>query len=424
MQSYSLAPGITLRHFETHVFLTRTYTIWFRLPLCRADATQNALLPDVLKRGCTAFPTARDIQRRAESLSGTAFTADAVKKGEEQLLRFSLETTRDVSVADALGFLREMLLRPLAENGCLNKAHTDAARETLRKAILSRANDKRTYARLRCLEELCRNEPFGVYGDGYAEDLDAADARALYARYKTILSQTAAEIITIGDMDADDLAASIQAILPFPRKGVSTPPEASFAIPDEPTRTTQEHMDAAQGKLCIGLRAGVPSSGQAYCDLLVANALFGGGGDAKLFTNVREKAQLCYYVSSSYYRFKSILLVESGLDPADFTQAETLIAKEMESMRAGDFTQEALDKAKKTLARHIRTLADDPATLADFTMAQVIAGDESSGLAEVVRSIEAVTKDSCQTAFSQMRLVLTYRLSPQETTQKGETAHA
>ena len=418
MEKLPLAPGFTLRHFKTHNFLTRTYALRFRLPLTRADAAAHALLPGVLRRGCRDFPAARDITRRAEALHGASFAAEIAKKGEEQLLSLTLETTRDVPAADALGFLRAVLLEPLTDGGAFRPAYVNEAREALRKVILSRANDKRAYARLRCLEELCRDEPFGIYGDGCAEDLDGFTPESLYARYEAVLSG-AAECITVGDADADDLAAHIQNALPLPRKRAAPPPAADFAVPEQPARAVDESTDAAQGKLCLGIRTGVPPTGQAYCDLLAANALFGGGGDSRLFTQVREKARLCYYASSSYYRFKGILLAECGLDAADFPRAEEMIGKELDAMRTGQFTHGALDKAKRSLSRWLRTLSDDPAALVDFTMAQIIARDDR-GVSEVVRGVEAVTPEGCQAAFANARLGLTYRLAQR----KGESENA
>jgi len=418
MQQIPISQGVTLRHYETHIFQTRTYTIWFRRPLQREEATRNALLPAVWMRGCQAFPSARDIARHAETLCGAVFLIDVVKKGEEHLLRVSLETTRDVSAGDAIAFLRAVLFEPLADSGAFRKAQVDAAREALRKALLARENDKRAYARLRCVEELCRDEPFGVDGDGYASDIPAASPEALYAQHIALLSETAVDIITVGDMAAEALAAQLQHRLPFPDGHRAAPPPAGFAIPPLSPRIVEEAVDTSQGKLCIGLRAGIAPIGQAYCNLLVANALFGGGGNSMLFARVREKAQLCYYVSSAYYRFKSILLVESGLDAADFPHAEELIAESISHMQSGDFTQDALSKAKKTLARSLRTLADDPAALADFTVAQIIAGD-SGGLNEVIQGIEAATSEGCRSAFAQVQTVLTYRL-----TQEGGNPYA
>lgn len=57
-------------------------------------------------------------------------------------------------------------------------------------------------------------------------------------------------------------------------------------------------MDVTQGKLAMGFRCAtddIPA-------MILANLLFGGTSNSKLFMNVREKLSLCYYASSLYAR--------------------------------------------------------------------------------------------------------------------------
>ena len=410
MKPHTIAPGITLRHIETPKFTTRLYTVLIRRQLSRDEVTMNALLPGVLKRGSAVYPDARSIQHKAETLYGAVIEANVVKKGEEQILQFCLETMRDVPMREAALFLRDVLLRPLIDDGAFRAMHVDAEREALRQEIRGRQDDKRTYARMRCLEEMCKNEPFGVYGDGYEEDLDGITQKDLLAQYEKVVSQAPVEIIIVGDMPEDE-ALLCAALLDFPRGKVKEIPVAEVSVRAEKPCVAEEPQEVAQGKLCIGLRADVPPKGAAYYALLVANAIFGGSADSKLFANVREKAQICYYVSSVLYRFKSILLIESGIAPRDFEKAEKMIAEQLAQMQEGAFTSNDLDKAKKALGKHLRGLADDPSALSDFLLSQAVAGDALS-LAEAVEQVEAVTLADCGAAFGGVWLDTTYRLAP------------
>ena len=409
IHTQTIAPSIRLHCAETDRFTTRLYTILLRRRLSRGEVTANAMLPGILKRGCAAEPEARGIQRRAEDMYGAVFGADVVKKGEEQLLQFCLETTRDVPMPEALAFLRDIILQPLAAEGAFHAPYVEAARAALRQDIDARANDKRTYACLRCLEEMCGGEPFGIYGDGYAADLDALTAESLFAQYNAVISRAPVEILVVGDMPAAE-AAACAASLDFPRGTIETVPAADYALRPVKPRTADEPADVAQGKLCIGLRTGLPPSGQAYYDLLIANAILGGGGDSKLFAEVREKAQLCYYVHSILYRFKSILIIECGVAPRDFGKAEALVAEQIGHMREGAFTTEELEKAKRALTKLLRGMADAPSSLSDFILSQTIAGETPSPEAAAAH-VEAVTAAGCCAAFAGVTLDTTYRLT-------------
>ena len=423
-QTTPIAPAITLRTAATTHFTTRQYTVVLRVPLARKTATATAMLPGLLKRGSAVDTDARQIHIRAENLHGAAFAAMVQKKGEEQLLQFTLETTRDVPVREAFLVLRDILLRPLAADGAFHTPYVDAAREALRQQIAARANNKRIYARLRCLEEMCREEPFGVHGDGYAEDLDALTAVGLFAHYNEIINKAPVEIITVGDCSEAE-AAFGASLFDFPSErfvAAPTKPAAKRLPPTKPKpKPIAEAAAVAQGKLCIGLRAAAPQKGQAYYALLVANAIFGGGGDSKLFAHLREKAQLCYYVHSIFYRFTSILLIESGIASSDFAKAETLMAEQSDHMRKGNITAQELDKAKRALSKHFRGLADTPSALSDFMLSQALA-DEALTPEEAAACVEAVTEEACKDAFANIFVDTIYRLTDTSAPDEFETS--
>ena len=86
-------------------FRTNLLVLFFELPLKRETTTKTALLAEVLKR--------RNFQKAAEGaeeMYGALWDVSVVKKGDRQLLLFSLETLQAVELEEALSFLRERLL--------------------------------------------------------------------------------------------------------------------------------------------------------------------------------------------------------------------------------------------------------------------------------------------------------------------------
>ncbi len=86
-----------------------------------------------------------------------------------------------------------------------------------------------------------------------------------------------------------------------------------------------------QGKLAMGYRC----SSDDYPAMVLANLIFGGTSNSKLFLNVRERLSLCYYASSSYARSKNILTVSSGVETADFERAEAEIGRQLQAVQQG-----------------------------------------------------------------------------------------
>jgi predicted Zn-dependent peptidase len=79
---------------------------------------------------------------------------------------------------------------------------------------------------------------------------------------------------------------------------------------------------------------------------LVFNELFGGSPLSKLFMNVREKASLAYYASSSFDTFRGVLKVQAGIDGKNHDQVLAIIAAQLSAIQAGDFTDDLVEQLK------------------------------------------------------------------------------
>ena len=163
------------------------------------------------------------------------------------------------------------------------------------------------------------------------------------------------------------------------------------ALEAEP-RTVEEALDVTQGKLVIGWRLGVCMEEPDLAALYVFNAVFGGGSTSKLFMNVREKLQLCYYAGSLVDTHKGLLLVSSGVEFADRDAAQAEIFAQLEAMSRGEITDEELAAARMGVASDLRALMDSQGELEGFYLAAALDGPECSPI-ELAELCENVTKD-------------------------------
>ncbi len=106
-----------------------------------------------------------------------------------------------------------------------------------------------------------------------------------------------------------------------------------------------EEMDVTQGKLSMGFRCDTDDEPA----MILANLMFGGTSNSKLFLNVREKLSLCYYASSTYVRSKGILTVSSGIETADYDRAEAEILRQLDEIRQGLWEDWELTAARESL---------------------------------------------------------------------------
>jgi predicted Zn-dependent peptidase len=101
---------------------------------------------------------------------------------------------------------------------------------------------------------------------------------------------------------------------------------------------------------------------------------------------------LCYSCSSAYASFKGTLRVGCGLHRDNRDAAESEIKKQFEVLARGEFSNEELAAAKKSLSHYLRQLSDSPSALESFYYSRIVAKNPDT-VERLARSIEAVTRE-------------------------------
>jgi len=403
---------MSLHLINTDKFKTTVMCLLLRRPLERETVTEAAIIPGILSRGCQKYPTMTKINAELEDMCGAVFEAQIIKKAEEQLIQLYMEfiATDDWQQTRALAFMREILLNPLTEGNGFKKEYVDGEKINLKLAIESRINNKTEYAKLRALEEMCRTERFGIYGDGYIEDIDSLTQEKIYSRYSEILQNAPIELIIMGREDAE-LEHQARKAFQLERKVNMPIPETTYT-PREP-QTIIEHCNITQGKICMGYRTGASNTGADVYKLMLMNEVLGSGAGSRLFANVREKENLCYYINSFVYRAKAIVFVQSGVDGRNFGRVTELVQQQIGELAAGSISDSEVSGAKKNLVRRIRSMLDSQAACIDFHMSQYMLNDQRD-IHCTIEQIEHLNKDDVCEMAAKLRLDTVFRLEAGE----------
>lgn len=411
-----LLPGVFLTVQPTDKFKTNCLSVSLIRPLCREEAALNALLPDVMLRGCGMCPDMTAISAWLDQRYGAGIQSTVRKKGEVQAIglfldyineRYTLEGEN--LTEDACRLLGSFLLDPVLENGAFRADYVEGEKINLINAIQSQINDKRTYASIRLREEMFGAEAYGVSKYGDPEDVAAITPEALYAHYQKILATSQVELIFTGNADTEDLENTLREVFAaLPREKLVKTGTTLGAMP-EAVRDVTERMDVSQGKLVMGFRTGITSGDEMYPALLMLNGVYGGSLTSKLFMNVREKMSLCYYASSGIDRFKGVMVVSSGVDTEQYETARKEILRQLDACKQGEITEEELESTRSFLISNLKTGEDSPYNLDDFQLGQVIGGYDytAESLAE---SLKTITVPEIQAAAERLRLDTVYFL--------------
>lgn len=412
MKKTELKKGINLYLLKDSKFKAFRACILIHRPLRREEVALNTLCAAALRMQSENYPTAQKISEELESLYGAALIARAEKYGERQIIKLGIQSVCDEALGRKGNFEKSMkLLSDILLHGGdgsdFSENVINLEKKNIADAILAQKNDKRTYSVTRLLEEMCKEEPYGIDPMGYADDLKKIDTRTLYNHYRKIISGSRIDIIFSGNFDEKDAEGAATEIASALGEREYTPLKETVDKEVDAVKRVTDKMDVTQGKLCMGFRAAKGTSGDNYPAVILYNTIFGGSAVSKLFNNVREKLSLCYYVSSTIDRLKEIMIVRSGVEFENFTKAYDEIMLQQQKMVDGDFTDEEIENARKQLITAYESKADSIGAMAEYNTMQILLGTDES-IEEMTEKIKNVTKDEIIRVASEMKLDTVY----------------
>ena len=414
---YEMMPGVFLNYIHATKFKTGTLSVQLITPLDEATAAQGALLPAVLRRGTMRYRDMRALSTALDLLYGASVAYTVRKKGENQCLGF-VASFIDEAFAPAgerllepmCDLLGELLLNPVTKGGRFLSEYVESEKVNLIDAIRGVINDKRDYADTRLLQEMCAEERYGTEKLGTEERVKKITNQTLYPFYRKLLATAHIELFYCGSADPDRVEGALRrAFAALPREEIVPPVYAEHRdAPEMPKRIT-ETMDITQGKLSLGFR--VASDDTAAT--MLANLIFGGYSNSKLFLNVREKLSLCYYASSGYHRSKGIITVSSGIEFKNYQTAYDEILAQLRAVQDGEFEPWEIDGARECLISSLRSREDSAGRMEANAIGQAATYQwESAG--ELIDALRAVTPERISTAAKTVTLDTVYFLTGEE----------
>lgn len=428
-----LMPGVFLSHLRSDKFKTACMSVTLLTQLRRETAAMNAVIPFVLRRGTTRYGDMEQLARRMDELYGAAVEPVVRRIGEIQCIGFYGSFPEpdylpggEALLGDTCALMAQLLLDPATRGGLLLPQYVDSEREKLLDIIRSRMNDKRSYALMRCIEEMCCYEDFAVSRFGSESEAENIHYKKLTRHYRELIQTCPVEIFYCGKTDFKAVSAAMrEAFSTMPRGEVNYDigTDLRMNAVEDHVRFVEEEMDVTQGKLVLGFRLGECMEEPDIPALYVFNAVYGSGATSKLFMNVREKLSLCYYASSAVYLHKGIMLVSSGIEFDKLDAARDEILAQLDSVRRGEITDDELRSAKKSVASDLRAVQDSIGELEGFYLSQALDGLDY-GPAELAALAEDVTKEDVQAIAESIECDLIYFLkgSGEEDGSDDETA--
>lgn len=182
-------------------------------------------------------------------------------------------------------------------------------------------------------------------------------------------------------------------------KGWKEAPKTDF-VPvvekqDEP-QFFVKHKKTEQAHFCLGFRAFSFLDKRKYA-LSVLATMLGGGMSSRLFTEVRERRGLCYYISSGRELYHDVgnFVTQAGVtnNISKVKESIEVILNEHKKIAKGDLRKEDLVNAKELLKGRLLLSMEDSYNIASFLGGRKILQNSIETPEVVIKKIEEVSFD-------------------------------
>lgn len=375
---------IDIYTYATDRFKSENISIYFAVPTVKEDSVKRSLLLSVLKRGTEKYPTQKHINERLDELYATLVNLKNQKFENIQLLGVSAdviyssytESGEDL-MPDVLEVISQIFYHPSqdCETGMFCEEFVKSEKENYKSIILSQINEPRTYAAIRCREEMFSSLGIIDNLDTMCDRIDSVTLKELYECYQEIVSNAKIFVFYVGKRENDEIKSLVSDVFAGNRAfNIDDKKDIKLLsyldIPNE----VIENSEISQGRLIMGFNCGVTWRDEDYYPMLLCNEIFGASPLSKLFMNVREKLSLCYECSSIYNSARGAIFATTGIDSQNYELAKEAIISQLDDIKQGKISEKEFEAAKKSIYNVYSALCDSPNAIERFYLGRIING--------------------------------------------------
>ena len=384
-QSFSLKNGLRVLVVENHKLPRASANLTIDVaPIFEGElAGANALLSSMLGKG-------------SKSIEKDAFEEEVDFLGAR--LSFGSSTAFASSLSRYFPRVLE-LMADAALNPNFLQEEFDKEKEKLMEGIKSDENSVPAAARrVENLITYGKNHPYGEYiSEASVSNVQLADVKSYYSKN---FNPENAYLVIVGDVDFATVKRQVTklfkgwkgkavAAVPFPAAKNAASLEVNFV--DMP--------NAVQSEVSVALTTEVKKTDADYFPMLVANRILGGGGQARLFLNLREDKGYTYGSYSSFStdkysrsRFRAYASVRNAVTDSSVVE----LVKEINKIKELPVSQEELDQAKAKYVGDFVLALERPATIARYALAILTEGLPADFYTTYLQKINAVSIEDIQ----------------------------
>ena len=356
-QSFTLKNGMTVMIVENHKLPRVSVTLNIdNPPIFEGElAGANDLLGNMLGKGSTNIAK-NDFEEEVDFMGAS--------------LGFSPSGAYASSLSRYFPRVLELMADAALNPDFLNEEF-EKEKEKLIEGIKS--NEKSVPTVARRVENLITygsNHPYGEYTK--IETVANLNLNDIKSYYQSNFNPANAYLVIIGDVDFKTVKKQVSKLF---KDWKGSAPDAYVFEPAKNSSELEIHFtemnNAVQSEVSVGFTNSIKKTHPDYFPMLLGNSILGGGGEARLFLNLREDKGFTYgsysRLQTNKYtraRIRAFASVRNAVTDSSVVE----LVKELEKIRTEEVTQKELDKAKAKYVGDFVLALEKPQTIARYAL--------------------------------------------------------
>lgn len=354
-----------LHIIKTDLYKTITVKIFFREKALKENITKRNFLSRIMMLGSNDYKSKVELTKAEQDLYAVNISGTNRRIGNYLDTGLSLKVLHDKytepkNFEKSLDLLNSLIFNPKVTNNAFDEVDFDTVYEEYKADLNSLVEDKLTYALIRGLEKTDDKSVISYRGIGYLEDLEKITKENLYEYYKEVIKHDFVDIFVLGDVDEEYITNVIRE--KFKINTFKKQPINALVTPLKSSRPkiVKEKVISEQDNLVITLNLNNLTDYERNYPLSLYNAILGGGSESLLFSEVREKNSLSYYISSTPNKLDNLIIIRGGITKDRSMDAVNIIKKILKDLENGKIDDDRIEKAKEYYTSAIDDIIESP----------------------------------------------------------------
>lgn len=298
--------------------------------------------------GLEAFGSAKNIGQNICNQFVVTYPNENYIQGEDKLSE------------NAFKFLIEIITKPQLRKGNFTKKvlkdNVEEAKELF--SLLRSIKDMHAYYQY---SKLFYNDKENLlYNFPEMETVDTVTLETLHKAYMNFFTTAKPSIFVTGNIQEAKIDQIIEDNLPdvFKNKTMTIETKTFHYQKDYTPKIVKEYFDVSQSRVFVGYLTNIEYFTDNHAKLSVFNEIFGGFDQSLLFSTIRERDNLAYYVDSTYLPEEQMVVVSVSCEVKYEAMVVEKIQAILNDIKQGEFSDELFRQAKESCVSSLYSIND------------------------------------------------------------------